>query len=178
MSDEDRSKLFLPYFKSGDAASRELNPESNGLGLSISKRLATALGCDLSISDDYQDGCKFELSMNLERVNDQRQAGYNFPQRFGRQRRNRRVKYRREPQMPLVNEEEDESAESEQVSEADSRPYDAEAEESQQQEDFPPGKILIAEDNIHCLRVLQVNLDKLGKGSECIFLSNGEELVQ
>ena len=57
MSTEDRTKVFSPYFQSENAASRELNPESNGLGLSISKLLATALGCDLSICDEYQDGC-------------------------------------------------------------------------------------------------------------------------
>jgi len=36
---DDLRNLFKPYFKSSSAESKKLNPNGNGLGLSISKRI-------------------------------------------------------------------------------------------------------------------------------------------
>jgi signal transduction histidine kinase len=47
ISAKDQANLFKPFFKSVDAQSKLLNTESNGLGLSICKKIAKQLGGDL-----------------------------------------------------------------------------------------------------------------------------------
>lgn len=56
---EDRKNLFKPYFRSTDEKSRAANPSSNGIGLTISKRLAQALSGDLYLDEKHTKGCQF-----------------------------------------------------------------------------------------------------------------------
>lgn len=42
-----------------------MNANSNGIGLNLSKRLAQALGGDLTLSSHYRTGCQFTLHMPL-----------------------------------------------------------------------------------------------------------------
>lgn len=66
ISPEDRKNLFKPYFRSSDEKSRALNPTSNGIGLTISKQLAQALGGDLTLDEKQTKGCQFVIQLNLE----------------------------------------------------------------------------------------------------------------
>ena len=45
--DEDRAKLFEPYFKSSDPKSRKMNRESHGIGLNICHKIAKNFDGDL-----------------------------------------------------------------------------------------------------------------------------------
>lgn len=49
MSASDVNNLFKPYFRTSDKASRELNMNSHGLGLSISMSIAKILGCNILV---------------------------------------------------------------------------------------------------------------------------------
>jgi signal transduction histidine kinase len=59
INEEDRQNLFQPFFRSKDARSRDVNIQSNGLGLNICKRIATCLNGDLvcSSDNDISGGC-------------------------------------------------------------------------------------------------------------------------
>lgn len=79
LCEEDRRNLFKPFFKSASKENRDRNTHSNGLGLSICKRLAESLDGDLYLADSYNQGCQFVLSLNLEQVEyGSRQANYSF----------------------------------------------------------------------------------------------------
>lgn len=54
---KDRPNLFQPFYKATDAKNLRMNPESNGIGLNISKRIATCLGGDLVLNEHSQVGC-------------------------------------------------------------------------------------------------------------------------
>lgn len=57
LNESDRANLFKPYFKSSCEQTRALNAHSNGLGLSICKKIAQLLDSDLHLAEDYQGGC-------------------------------------------------------------------------------------------------------------------------
>ena len=40
LSSEDLKKIFRPYFKSSDAKNSEINKQSSGLGLYVSKKIS------------------------------------------------------------------------------------------------------------------------------------------
>jgi len=43
MSEQERNQLFSPYFRTKDQTSKDMNPGGHGLGLSISKEIASIL---------------------------------------------------------------------------------------------------------------------------------------
>lgn len=61
----DISKLFQPYAKI--MGNRELNREGCGLGLTISKNLANALGGSIEVESEVNKGSIFTLSLPLQR---------------------------------------------------------------------------------------------------------------
>lgn len=60
--------MFQPYFRSTSDENQARNLNSNGIGLSICKRLAQQLDCDLYLSKSYRNGCKFVLKLSLLKV--------------------------------------------------------------------------------------------------------------
>jgi len=64
--DNDLKKLFKPYFKCGSADSKRLNPNGNGLGLSICKRIVQALGGDLNVSSELEIGSIFSVELTTD----------------------------------------------------------------------------------------------------------------
>lgn len=94
LNDEDRSKLFKPYFKSSCRSNRDANPSSNGLGLSNCKRLAKILSGDLTLSETYKKGCEFILKLNLQKVDlRKRKSDFNFRGRMFGRKKPRRPKH-------------------------------------------------------------------------------------
>ena len=92
LNDLDRANLFKPYFKSSSEENRAANANSNGLGLSISKKLAQTLGGDLRLTDKYRNGCQFILTMDVERVIEQRQSTYRIGgRRFGKNIKKKKI---------------------------------------------------------------------------------------
>lgn len=88
----DRANLFKPYFKSSCAKNRAANSQSNGLGLSISKKIAQVLGGDLSLCPDYKNGCRFVLRLKLQQCGEEtRQQEY----KIGKSMKNRQRKLKR-----------------------------------------------------------------------------------
>ena len=57
LNDEDRQNLFQPFFRSSDPENQARNISSNGIGLNFSKKLASLLGGNLTLSDSYRKGC-------------------------------------------------------------------------------------------------------------------------
>jgi K+-sensing histidine kinase KdpD len=54
-----------------------MNRNSNGLGLNLSKRIANSvLQGDLTLNQEYREGCCFELSMALDRVETTKQSSF------------------------------------------------------------------------------------------------------
>lgn len=49
MNSSDLSNLFKANFKTTDKKSKEMNSNSNGLGLSICKKISNALGGDIKV---------------------------------------------------------------------------------------------------------------------------------
>lgn len=68
LNDEDRSRLFTPFFRSSSKENRDANVNSHGIGLNFSKRLANALDGDLTLDPDYRNGCQFVFTINLKRI--------------------------------------------------------------------------------------------------------------
>ena len=68
LNEEDRKKIFEPYFVSSSLENRARNTISNGIGLNICKRIAVSLNGDLYIADQYTKGCKFVLELTLHEV--------------------------------------------------------------------------------------------------------------
>jgi signal transduction histidine kinase len=67
ISAQDLSTLFDPYFKSKDERSQNINQNSHGLGLHISKRIAQNLGGDLKVESKYGEGTTFCLKLYLDK---------------------------------------------------------------------------------------------------------------
>ena len=77
LNDEDRSKLFKPFFRSSSKENRDANVNSHGIGLNFSKRLANALDGDLTLDPDYRNGCQFIFTINLKRIiREKKQASF------------------------------------------------------------------------------------------------------
>jgi len=49
MSEEHLQEIFKPFHKEKSKESRKLNPDGNGLGLSICKNIAKSLNGDLTV---------------------------------------------------------------------------------------------------------------------------------
>lgn len=64
--EEDRKNLFKPFFQTKNKKSKKQNTQSNGLGLSICKRIANRLGGDLTCTGGLNRGSEFVLSMVLD----------------------------------------------------------------------------------------------------------------
>jgi hypothetical protein len=60
--------MFKPYFKTKDETSNKMNVGSHGIGLSFCKRVAKKLGGDLILNEAIRDGCEFELSLKLKKL--------------------------------------------------------------------------------------------------------------
>lgn len=64
MTTEQVSRLFSAFSQADASTSRRFG--GSGLGLQISKRLAQMLGGDISVTSVYQQGSKFEFTLNLD----------------------------------------------------------------------------------------------------------------
>ena len=62
MTEEQLDKLFQAYYKVDTSESRKLNPNGNGLGLSICKNMANCLGGDLIVTSEWGIGSCFSFS--------------------------------------------------------------------------------------------------------------------
>jgi signal transduction histidine kinase len=65
--DNELARLFKPYFKTDSVDSLEMNPNGNGLGLSICKNIAKSMQGDLTASSELDIGSCFTLTLNLKR---------------------------------------------------------------------------------------------------------------
>lgn len=54
LNDLDREHIFEPFFKSKSVENETRNPDANGIGLSICKRIANAMDCDLLLCPTYR----------------------------------------------------------------------------------------------------------------------------
>jgi signal transduction histidine kinase len=61
IAEEDLPHLFEPFFRS--ARARRAGIEGLGLGLTIARRLADALGSTLAVANDPGRGCVFTLTL-------------------------------------------------------------------------------------------------------------------
>jgi signal transduction histidine kinase len=66
LNNEDRRNLFQPHFRSSCPTNRAANSQSNGIGLSICRRIAENIGGNLSLCSDYRYGCRFILKLQLQ----------------------------------------------------------------------------------------------------------------
>lgn len=66
ISIEDQEKIFRPFCRITRDA--HLNPNSNGLGLSICKNLSNKMGGDIEVLSDGKSGSTFRFSMLLGQV--------------------------------------------------------------------------------------------------------------
>jgi signal transduction histidine kinase len=64
----DINSLFKPFHKTDDRESRAANPYGNGLGLSISKQIAIALGGDITVKSQVGSGSTFSFNFPAELV--------------------------------------------------------------------------------------------------------------
>ena len=62
---KDVENLFTPFFKSSSNQSRKHNPKSNGLGLSICKRICQALNGDIWVESTSKEGTVFVFTMEV-----------------------------------------------------------------------------------------------------------------
>lgn len=69
ISEQDKVNLFKPYYKTTSAASRQINPYSNGLGLSICAEISKRLGGKVSVESKLNEGTTFTLVFPAEEVN-------------------------------------------------------------------------------------------------------------
>lgn len=165
-----------------------MNNNSNGIGLTHSKRLAqqVLLG-DLTLCDAYRDGCRFILTMILERVDQQKQSSYRL--RKGKQFGSKKAKKTKMPTqgngLALIPELEEEMLSTKKLEEIYDQPPHPEPQQQAQglqsqfsslseiSEEFEsengvssvrrkPGKILVAEDQLYNMQVIKKSLEDLG----------------
>ena len=56
ISEEDLKTIFDPFNRSNNPNINKLNNKGNGLGLHISKKIATGLGGDLTVTSKFGEG--------------------------------------------------------------------------------------------------------------------------
>jgi signal transduction histidine kinase len=56
------------FFKTKDEKSRKMNGGSHGIGLSVCKSIARNLKGDLTLNEEFKNGCEFCLSLTLQKV--------------------------------------------------------------------------------------------------------------
>lgn len=66
--ESDLEIIFLPYFRTSNQTSRELNKNSHGLGLSICKKIAEKLNGTLEVTSFLGEGTTFTFSFVTEFV--------------------------------------------------------------------------------------------------------------
>jgi len=85
LNEEDRKNLFSPNFRSSCEYNRAANPQSNGIGLSTSKRIAENIDGDLWLCPEYRQGCKFILKLCVRAALNTKKPTFKFRgQKFGR----------------------------------------------------------------------------------------------
>lgn len=57
ISSNDRQNIFKPFYKASDIKNRQMNPQSHGIGLSVCKKIANAMGGDLVLNEKTTVGC-------------------------------------------------------------------------------------------------------------------------
>lgn len=65
MSRSQLARLFTPFTKI--KTNRELNKEGVGLGLTVSKNIAMALGGDITVKSERGTGSRFTLQLPIEK---------------------------------------------------------------------------------------------------------------
>lgn len=63
IAEENKAHLFSPYFRIMDKQSLELNPNGNGLGLSICKNICNSLGGYIDCFSEPDIGTNFVFTM-------------------------------------------------------------------------------------------------------------------
>ena len=58
--------LFLPYFRTTETSSLDLNRNGHGLGLSICKKIMTTMGGTILVSSELGVGSNFTIRMATE----------------------------------------------------------------------------------------------------------------
>ncbi len=67
---EEQPKIFSPFFSTANQGSRKMNPNGNGLGLSICKNIAKALKGDITFTSQIGLGTCFTLTLPLQATSD------------------------------------------------------------------------------------------------------------
>ena len=60
ITEEQRSKIFESFYKA------DMFEQGIGLGLTVSRKIAQKLGCDLTLDETYTEGARFVLSLPIE----------------------------------------------------------------------------------------------------------------
>lgn len=66
MSDEEAEHVFDQFFRTKSRESKNLNPYSNGIGLSISKQICQGLDGDINVTTQLGQGSVFTFTMTVE----------------------------------------------------------------------------------------------------------------
>lgn len=66
MSALDLKNLFLPYFRTTDTRSLDLNRNGHGLGLSICKKIMDTMGGAIEVSSELGVGSNFTIRLVTE----------------------------------------------------------------------------------------------------------------
>ena len=65
IDESDINKIFEPFSMTRSSKNRELNPQGNGVGLSICKMICKNLEGDINVSSLPKQGSKFTFSMKV-----------------------------------------------------------------------------------------------------------------
>jgi len=68
LSEQERKQLFSPFFRTKDQNSKNMNPGGHGLGLSISKEIASILKGELTCKSKIGEGSQFFFIFPAEKI--------------------------------------------------------------------------------------------------------------
>lgn len=68
INEADKANLFKPYFKTTDDLSRQMNPSTHGLGLYVCEKISKALGGEISVTSQMDQGSTFKFIFQAKRI--------------------------------------------------------------------------------------------------------------